>query len=93
MLQGSLPDLPELLAFRGEAGVRFDAVIGRSALTPPRTQGTAAEGREALARLLAGLLQPGGTISLAEPVPRHTQRLYALVRSLSARRAPRPEGA
>ena len=88
VLQGSLPDLPELLAFRGEAGMRFDAIIGRSALTPPRAApGTAADGRETLARLLAGLLQPGGGVSLAEPVPRHTQRLYALV-DLSALGAP-----
>ena len=28
---------------------------------------------------LASLLRPNGIISLAEPVPRHTQRLYALV--------------
>ena len=32
-----------------------------------------------LAGLTISLLRPGGVVSLAEPVPRHTQRLYALV--------------
>jgi putative ATPase len=32
-----------------------------------------------LARLTMSLLRPGGVVSLAEPVPRHAQRLYALV--------------
>lgn len=32
-----------------------------------------------IAQWLAGLLRPGGIISLAEPAPRHTQRIYALV--------------
>jgi hypothetical protein len=81
VLQGSLSEWSELLAARGEERVRFDAIIGRAAFTPPRgTEGrTPALDRPAAASLLVGLLAPGGAISLAEPVPRRAQRLYALV--------------
>jgi len=81
VLQGSLAELPELLAARGEGQVRFDAIIGRSALAPRPGTGNEASAldRNAAARLLAGLLAPGGAISLAEPVPAQAQRLYALV--------------
>ncbi len=72
VLQGRVEELPELLELRDEAAVRFDAVIGRSALA-------AAPDKAAVAQVLAGLLAAGGTLSLAEPVPRETQRLYALV--------------
>ncbi|OIO98596.1 MAG: AAA family ATPase [Anaerolineae bacterium CG2_30_64_16] len=78
ILQGTLVELPELLAFRGNAEVRFDAVVGRGALGSARRSGAMPEMITA-ARLIAGLLRDGGAISLAEPVPRHTQRLYALV--------------
>ena len=37
VLQGALAELPDLLALRGEADVRFDAIVGRSALTSART--------------------------------------------------------
>jgi putative ATPase len=81
-LQGAMVELPELLAVRGEPDLRFDAIVGRSTLTtgsrtvgaataPPADKGTAIG-------LLAGLLRPEGTLSLAEAVPRHAQRLYAL---------------
>ena len=66
-------ELPELLALRGEADLRFDAIVGRNAL------GRAARQGAATLRLLAGWLQPGGRLSLAETVVRHTQRLYDLV--------------
>ena len=36
VLQGALAELPDLLALRGEADVRFDAIVGRSALNPGR---------------------------------------------------------
>jgi putative ATPase len=80
VLQGELAALPELLAARGEAQVRFDLLIGRNALAPQRlfTAAPILE-RQAAAHLLAGRLAPGGAISLAEPVPRRAQRLYALV--------------
>lgn len=77
VLQGSLLDLPELLAVRGEGHVRFDAIIGRNALAS--RQGAAqSDDKAAAARLIAALLRPGGAVSLAEAVPRHAQRLYAL---------------
>jgi putative ATPase len=109
VLQGTLAQLPDLLASRGEAEVRFDAIIGRSALAPRQGRSSAASStsgqaavpnglpdadltsrpdkseeisaldRPEAARLLASLLAPGGAISLAEPVLRHAQRLYALV--------------
>ena len=78
ILQGTLVELPELLAFRGNAEVRFDAVVGRGALGSARRSGAMPEMITA-ARLIAGRLRDGGATSLAEPVPRHTQRLYALV--------------
>jgi hypothetical protein len=76
VLQGAPAELSDLLAVRGEGDVRFDALIGRSVLAGQRSSST---GWLGLARALADLLQPTGTISLAEPVPQHVQRLYALV--------------
>ncbi len=78
VLQGALVELPELLAARGEADVRFDAIVGRSVLTPPRAVSSAPD-RPASAAVLAGLLRPTGVLSLVEPLPRASQRLYALV--------------
>jgi putative ATPase len=78
ILVGNLEELPELLALRGEgdvsgaAGLRFDAIVGRNVL------GSLPGKVEAL-NLLAAWLRPGGWLSLAETVVRHTQRLYALV--------------
>jgi putative ATPase len=81
ILQGALPEVPDLLAARGEGQVRFDALIGRGALAPRHSTEEEAFDldRLAAARLLAGLLAGGGAISLAEPVPRHAQRLHELV--------------
>ncbi len=81
ILQGPLAELPALLAVRNEADVRFDAVVGRSALAPPRDMRAAGSALDlrAAARLLAGLLASGGAVSLAEQVPARAQRLYALV--------------
>ncbi len=63
--------LPDVIA-EHEPGLRFDAIVGRRAL-----------GREAekvrAAQLLGALLAEGGLVSLAEPIPRRAQRLYALV--------------
>ena len=72
MLVGEIEELPELLALRGEAEVRFDAIVGRNALG-------ALPDKAAALRQLAGWLQPGGRLSLAETVVRHSQRLYDLV--------------
>ncbi len=84
VLQGSLAELSDLLALRGEADVRFDAIVGRNALTThhaPRTTQQAVRST-LIARSvqqLTSFLRSGGRLSLAEPVPRYTQRLYALV--------------
>ena len=72
VLEGDLDALPELIAARGLGAVRFDLIVGRNSLTQHPDKRRAA-------RLLAELLQPAGAISLAEAIPRHTQRLYELV--------------
>ncbi|MCX6029572.1 MAG: AAA family ATPase [Chloroflexi bacterium] len=41
VLQGSLAELPDLIATRGEADVRFDAVVGRGVLTAQQRSGDA----------------------------------------------------
>lgn len=95
ILQGTLADLPALLELRGEADVRFDAIVGRGALTVQLRPGDAVRNTQYAVRstehvahdtplaqftqLLTSLLLRNGILSLAEPVPRHTQRLYALV--------------
>ena len=84
VLQGEIPELPELLALREQvaaglnrpsAGValpQFDAVVGYNALFDQPD-------KPALFSLLASLLAPQGYLSLAERIPRHTQRIYQLV--------------
>jgi putative ATPase len=67
VLQGEIEDVPPAVG-----DLRFDAIVGRNALTR-------VPDKLAAARLLAALLVPEGVISLAEAVPRHTQRLYALI--------------
>ncbi len=88
VLQGELAELPDLLALRGESDVRFDAIVGRSALTAQHRTGDATRNTQhairntpltQTAHVLAALLRPAGILSLAEPVPRYTQRLCALV--------------
>ena len=68
--EGEIDDLPGLLA--AEPGLRFDAIVGRNALlrSPDKTA--------ALAQLKARLAADGW-LSLAERIPRHTQRIHALV--------------
>ncbi|MCE7986589.1 MAG: AAA family ATPase [Caldilinea sp. CFX5] len=84
VLQGEIPELPELLLLREQvaaglnrpaAGValpHFDAVVGYNALFDQAD-------KPALFKLLASLLAPQGYLSLAERIPRHTQRIYQLV--------------
>jgi putative ATPase len=97
VLQGSLGDVRALLDLRGEDDLRFDAILGRNALTPAKDRVTAvssdmmAEGRAgygsfpphlaSAAQVLAGLSRPGGAVSLAETVGRRSQRLYLLIDS------------
>ena len=77
VLQGEIDELSTLLMLRGMAEhpdrpLRFDAVIGHNALMDVNDKMEAAA-------LVAELLAPSGVISLADRIPRHTQRLYALV--------------
>jgi putative ATPase len=68
--QGGVKDLSKLLT--DEDGVRFDAIVGYNALIECVDKADAAQ-------LLRHLLAEGGVVSLAERIPRHTQRLYQLV--------------
>jgi len=72
VLEGSPDDLAALVATQGQGDVRFDAVVGRNALTRQAD-------KAATARCIAAMLRPGGVVSLAEAIPRHAQRLYDLV--------------
>jgi putative ATPase len=72
VLVGEMNELPELLALRGEADLRFDANVGRNVL------GSLAD-KESAVRLAAGLLRPGGRLSLVETVVKGAQRLCELV--------------
>jgi len=69
---GTLGELPDLLALRGEADVRFDAVVGRGALAPLPDQAAALA-------TLRGLMAPGGRLSLAEAIFRRGPRPSSLV--------------
>ncbi|UCC87091.1 MAG: AAA family ATPase [Anaerolineales bacterium] len=81
ILSGTLEALPDLIAAQlgpqpesrpGQAGIHFDAVIGRNVLTRHPDKATAAH-------IIASLLSQAGRLSLAEVVPHHAQRLYRLV--------------
>jgi len=72
ILEGMLQDLPALLRASSAEPPRFDLIVGRNSLTQ-------CTDKTGIARLLAGLLQPAGAISIAEVVPRHAQRLYELI--------------
>jgi putative ATPase len=74
VLVGEIADLPELLHALGQETLRFDAILARNMWT----QATAGE-RSRIARVLASILAPGGRVSVAQTVPRHTQRIYRLV--------------
>ncbi|MEZ4734032.1 MAG: AAA family ATPase [Caldilineaceae bacterium] len=80
VLQGELPELPELLALRERMtnpnakiqNSKFDALVGYNTLFDQPDKPT-------LFTLFASLMAPHGALSLAERIPRHTQRLYGLV--------------
>jgi putative ATPase len=76
ILQGSIDELPLLLSLRAgatqeAAAGRFDAIVGFNALVDLPDKAEAAA-------ILARLLAPGGRMSLAERIPRYTQRIYRL---------------
>ena len=68
LLHGRMGELAQLL---DTDTVRFDAIVGRNALLNSIE-------KEAALRQLAERLAPDGWLSLAETVPKHTQRIYAL---------------
>jgi len=72
VLEGSLDELPALVAAQSQGAVHFDIAIGRNVLTRQADKAAAA-------RRIAAVLRPDGLISLAETIPAHTQRLYDLV--------------
>lgn len=72
ILQGKLSRLPEILAQSGHEDIRFDVMVGRNALMRQ-------EDKRGILVSLRGLLQADGAISLAETMPKETQRLYKLV--------------
>lgn len=68
----STEGVPEALSQTGCADVRFDVIVGRNVLLHEPE-------REAVFTVVATVLADDGVLSLAEAVPRHTQRLYALL--------------
>jgi putative ATPase len=72
VLVGTLQELPELMALRGEGEVRFDRILGRNAFSRQ-------DGWLVVFEILAQLLGSGGRLCLAQVVPHHGQRLYELV--------------
>jgi putative ATPase len=86
IMEGQMAELPMFLSLLtgsnaesaggGPAGqspaIRFDAIVGYNVLIDEPD-------KSAAFRLIAGLLAPEAVISLAERIPRRTQRLYALV--------------
>ncbi|HMN27165.1 MAG TPA: AAA family ATPase [Caldilineaceae bacterium] len=70
--QGAPTELPALLGTSGVERPQFDALVGFNALID-------LPDRAAAVQTLVVLLAPHGVISLAERIPRHTQRLYRLV--------------
>jgi putative ATPase len=72
ILVGALTELTALLASSNAQGVYFDAVVGRNALTQCADKAAACV-------QIGACLRPDGRLVLAEVVPRHAQRLSALV--------------
>ncbi len=73
ILVGSVRDLDALMSAPECATLRFDAIVGRNALTELNN-----EERYRAIHSMARRLANGGVISLAQSIPRHTQRLYGL---------------
>ncbi len=72
ILSGDVAELPGLLTAGRAGDVRFDMIVGRSILADAGRRGPRLQ-------TLCGLLRKGGMISLAELLPRHSQRLSALL--------------
>lgn len=74
VLIGSPAELPALLAWREEADLRFDRVLGRNLLTA-----TLGISPGEMWAILRGCLAANGRLCLVQTLPRHTQRLYQLI--------------
>ncbi|MBP6016319.1 MAG: AAA family ATPase [Candidatus Promineofilum sp.] len=74
VLVGDLAELAYLLALRGQEDVRFDRILGRNVFTSFRPNGF-----QKTCQVLTALLIPGGRLVFSQNIPRHTQRLHALV--------------
>jgi putative ATPase len=72
VLEGTPETLADLVAAQNQGEIRFDAIVGRNALIRHPDKARAV-------RSIARVLQPKGLVSLAESIPRYTQRLYDLV--------------
>jgi len=68
VMHGAVEDLAQLV---NAEEVRFDAIVGRNALL-------GSVDKEAALAHLAAKLAADGWLALAETIPRHTQRIYAL---------------
>jgi putative ATPase len=75
ILAGKPDELDYLLALRGEEELRFDCILGRNVRTTEKREALA----NAIFKDLAARLLPSGRLVLSQSIPRHTQRLYALV--------------
>ncbi len=79
VLIGELADLDRLLSLRGEAGVRYDAIMGRNVFTRLVVQLLQRSGGEPDLHYLKDLLQADGRLVISQVVPGRGQRLSALV--------------
>ncbi len=68
ILIGKLSELDYLLQLRGEADLKFDRILARNLFTVHKEVDS-----------LAGRLLPDGRVCLIQTIPRHGQRLYALL--------------
>lgn len=74
VMVGDPAELGYLLSLRGETSVRFDRILGRNALAAAKPNTF----HETIRVLMTHLL-PGGRLILSQAIPRHTQRLHALI--------------
>jgi putative ATPase len=82
ILIGALEELPYLLELRGEADIRFDLILARNLFTSSSIRNlstSSGQVPQAEIRNLANWLAENGRLCLIQSIPRHTQRLYALV--------------
>ncbi|MEM9273950.1 MAG: AAA family ATPase [Cyanobacteria bacterium P01_F01_bin.143] len=72
VFKATINELPDLLGGQQVPDIRFDCIMGRNAL---KLETDKAE----TVKNLVPWLNSGGRLILAETIPRHTQRLYALL--------------